>query len=98
MRSSIDVIRSRWCMVRPRTELPYEGSRDPAPQSSGGTRDAELRATAGTNSRGDCLNAIGGSGVPGKNILIVDDEVAVRETLAGILRDAGYVVDLAATV
>jgi two-component system repressor protein LuxO len=39
-----------------------------------------------------------GSGVSEKSILIVDDEVAVRETLAAILRDAGYEVDLAATV
>ena len=33
-----------------------------------------------------------------KAILIVDDEAAVRETLAGTLRDAGYAVDLAGTV
>lgn len=32
-----------------------------------------------------------------KDILIVDDEIAVREVLAGILRDSGYAVDLAAT-
>jgi two-component system, OmpR family, response regulator len=32
-----------------------------------------------------------------KDILIVDDEPGVRELLAGILRDDGYAVDLAAT-
>lgn len=32
-----------------------------------------------------------------KAILIVDDEAAVRETLAAILRDNGYAVDLAGT-
>jgi DNA-binding response OmpR family regulator len=35
--------------------------------------------------------------VPEQDILIVDDEPAVRDTLAAILRDNGYVVDLAAT-
>lgn len=33
-----------------------------------------------------------------KDVLIIDDEPAVREVLAGILRDEGYGVDLAATL
>jgi DNA-binding response OmpR family regulator len=36
--------------------------------------------------------------VPERDILIVDDEAGVREVLAGILRDSGYDVDLAATL
>jgi DNA-binding response OmpR family regulator len=36
--------------------------------------------------------------LPEKDVLVVDDEAAVREVLAGILQDAGYVVDMAATL
>jgi DNA-binding response OmpR family regulator len=36
--------------------------------------------------------------MPEKDVLVVDDEVAVREVLGEILREEGYVVDLAATV
>jgi DNA-binding response OmpR family regulator len=39
----------------------------------------------------------GGTIVLEQDILIVDDEAAVRDTLAAILRDSGYAVDLAAT-
>lgn len=33
-----------------------------------------------------------------KDVLVVDDDAAVCEVLAGILQDAGYVVDMAATL
>jgi DNA-binding response OmpR family regulator len=36
--------------------------------------------------------------LPEKDVLVVDDEVGVREVLAGILQDNGYVVDVAATL
>ena len=36
--------------------------------------------------------------MPGKRILLVDDERAVRELLANVLWDEGYVVDVADTV
>jgi two-component system, response regulator RegA len=36
--------------------------------------------------------------MPGKDVLIVDDEVDVREVFAGILENEGYTVDLAGTV
>lgn len=36
--------------------------------------------------------------LPEKDVLVVDDEAGVREVLAGILQDAGYVVDAAATL
>jgi DNA-binding response OmpR family regulator len=35
--------------------------------------------------------------VPEKDILIVDDEVGVRDVLGGVLEDNGYTVDMAAT-
>jgi DNA-binding response OmpR family regulator len=35
--------------------------------------------------------------VPEKDILIVDDEAAICELLAGALEDAGYAVDFAVT-
>jgi DNA-binding NtrC family response regulator len=36
--------------------------------------------------------------MPEKDVLIVDDELGVRDVLAGILRDNGYEVDQAGTV
>ena len=36
--------------------------------------------------------------LPEKDVLVVDDEAGVRDVLAGILSDAGYVVDVAATL
>ena len=33
-----------------------------------------------------------------RDILIVDDEPDVRDVLAGVLRNSGYAVDVAATV
>jgi len=35
--------------------------------------------------------------MPERDILIVDDEPAVCDVLAGVLRDSGYAVDVAAT-
>jgi CheY-like chemotaxis protein len=36
--------------------------------------------------------------MPEKDVLIVDDEVDVREVFAGILEAKGYTVDLAGTI
>lgn len=36
--------------------------------------------------------------LPERDVLVVDDEAGVREVLAGILQDQGYVVDMAATL
>jgi DNA-binding response OmpR family regulator len=36
--------------------------------------------------------------LPEKDVLVVDDEAGVRDVLAGILSDAGYVVDAAETL
>ncbi len=36
--------------------------------------------------------------LPEKDVLVVDDEPGVRDVLAGILQDNGYVVDVAATL
>lgn len=36
--------------------------------------------------------------LPERDVLVVDDDVGVREVLAGILQDQGYVVDIASTL
>lgn len=36
--------------------------------------------------------------LPEKDVLVVDDDAGVRDVLAGILSDAGYVVDAAETL